>query len=224
MAEWEGVPYFFDVTDKLPEHFSVMVDKIPQIIVETSFSWDVALSGFLAGCVPAFIAWVALRNSKKDNEKNRMATLDATKKTVYAQTKSERIRKNTDTVTTLVAHFMGYCTKFLLLLGPMRDFSKHVYAENRLELVLIRNKLSILLLPEKIANSSEFSSYSRDRLLGQIELLLDITEYYVKYDNKYSDRFGFVTKEMIEKEINNLVSCSTYYIDEKLKELEGELL
>ncbi|MBC3974259.1 hypothetical protein H8R12_00145 [Morganella morganii] len=230
MVDWRGVPYLFDATNKLPEHFSVMVDKIPQIVVESSFSWDVALSGFLAGCVPAFIAWVALRNSKKDNEKNRMATLDATKKTVYAQTQSERIRKNTDTVATLVAHFMGYCTNILLLVKS--KYSSPKYAEIRLELVLIRNKLSIFLLPKKTIYKSEYTkeelmnivSDSRVKLLSQIERLLDITEDYDPIDGMCSDKFDKITRDEIENEINVLVVLSTQYIDEKMTELEDVLL
>ncbi|KOO19479.1 hypothetical protein AC068_06985 [Morganella morganii] len=242
MVEWRGIPYLFDATNKLPEHFSVMVDKIPQIVVESSFSWDVALSGFLAGCVPAFIAWIALRNSKKDNEKNRMATLNATKKAAFAQTQSERIRKNTDTVATLVAHFMGYCTKILLFVDNKYDSLK--YAEIRLELVLIRNKLSILLLPRKTTYVSDLTEKdleeylskftakdlqeiafdSREKLLSQIERLLDITEKYKSNGGECSDKSGEVTKDEIEKEINILVHLSTSYIDEKMTELEGDLL
>lgn len=65
MAEWKGVPYFFDATGKLQEQVSVVVGKIPQVVVETSFSWETVISAFFAALIPSFIAWYALKNNYK---------------------------------------------------------------------------------------------------------------------------------------------------------------
>lgn len=65
MAEWKGVPYFFDASGELQKQVSVVVGKIPQVIVETSFSWETVISAFFAALIPSFIAWYALKNNYK---------------------------------------------------------------------------------------------------------------------------------------------------------------
>ncbi|MBT0338931.1 hypothetical protein [Morganella morganii] len=65
MAEWKGVPYFFDATGELQEQVSVVVGKIPQVVVETSFSWETVISAFFAALIPSFIAWHALKQNYK---------------------------------------------------------------------------------------------------------------------------------------------------------------
>ncbi|MCF1264295.1 hypothetical protein LH673_02645 [Morganella morganii] len=68
MAEWKGVPYFFDVNGELQKQVSVVVGKIPQVIVETSFSWETVISAFFAALIPSFIAWYALKQNYKLSE------------------------------------------------------------------------------------------------------------------------------------------------------------
>lgn len=61
MAEWKGVPFFFDMTDGL----SVVVESIPRVIVETPFSWETVLGSLLAAALPSLIAWKALSENRK---------------------------------------------------------------------------------------------------------------------------------------------------------------
>lgn len=68
MAEWKGVPYFFDANGELQKQVSVVVGKIPQVIVETSFSWETVISAFFAALIPSFIAWYALKQNYKLSE------------------------------------------------------------------------------------------------------------------------------------------------------------
>ncbi|HHN8388106.1 hypothetical protein ABMZ76_00015 [Morganella morganii] len=68
MAEWKGVPYFFDATGELQKQVSVVVGEIPQVIVETSFSWETVISAFFAALIPSFIAWYALKQNYKLSE------------------------------------------------------------------------------------------------------------------------------------------------------------
>ncbi|WP_413496379.1 hypothetical protein [Morganella psychrotolerans] len=65
MASWKGVPYFFDATGELQEQVSVVVGKIPQVVVETSFSWETVISAFFAALIPSCIAWHALKQNYK---------------------------------------------------------------------------------------------------------------------------------------------------------------
>lgn len=66
MAEWKGVPYFFDAYDAyngVPETVVVAVDKLPQVVVESSFSWEVVISSLVAAAISSFVAWYALRQN-----------------------------------------------------------------------------------------------------------------------------------------------------------------
>ena len=234
MTAWKGVPYLFDMNELLNKHISVVVEKVPQIVIEPSFSWDVALSGFLAGCVPAAIAWFALKNSKVDNEKNRAATLEATKRAVYGQTLSDRFRKNTDTVTTLVAHFMGYCTK--LLLSMEQESGSFRYHENRLDLVLIRNKLAILLEQEYViidnktgSISSNLNYHCGNALLEQVEQLLTLTELYKEQNEEIKAGIlcnldqDIIKKTDIERKVDYLALTTRGYVKYMANKLDENL-
>lgn len=63
MAEWKGVPYFFDASNGVPETVVVAVDKLPQVVVESSFSWEVVISSLVAAAISSFVAWYALRQN-----------------------------------------------------------------------------------------------------------------------------------------------------------------
>lgn len=65
MAEWKGVPYFFDVSSGVMEQLVVSVDKLPRVVVETSFSWETIIGSLLAAALPSFIAWYALTQNYK---------------------------------------------------------------------------------------------------------------------------------------------------------------
>lgn len=65
MAEWKGVPYFFDVSSGVMDQLFVSVDKLPKVVVETSFSWETIIGSLLAAALPSFIAWYALTQNYK---------------------------------------------------------------------------------------------------------------------------------------------------------------
>lgn len=66
---WQGVPFLlndFTSTGKGTFQFPhVSIDKLPSIIVESSFSWETLIAAIIAGAIPAIIAYVAIQ---KNNE------------------------------------------------------------------------------------------------------------------------------------------------------------
>lgn len=70
---WQGFPF---VLEKFEETISstsqlshVVLDKIPTVMVDTSFSWDSILSAGIAGFIPGAIAYMAIKNSNALAEK-----------------------------------------------------------------------------------------------------------------------------------------------------------
>lgn len=64
---WQGIPFIFDKFEKTLSSTSpfshVVLDKIPTVIVDSSFSWDAVLAAGIAGLIPGAIAYIALKNS-----------------------------------------------------------------------------------------------------------------------------------------------------------------
>ncbi|HID7483979.1 TPA: hypothetical protein ACXHWU_001630 [Morganella morganii] len=66
MAEWKGVPYFFDVTENASYPIRVLVEKMPSVIIESSpFSLETIIGALFAAILPSVIAWRALRENYK---------------------------------------------------------------------------------------------------------------------------------------------------------------
>lgn len=83
---WQGIPFPFDYARDIS---SFVIDKMPPMEINTGFAWDTVISSFIAGAIPAFIAWKALKNNlqlvemqarqasrKELAEKLRIAVLD----------------------------------------------------------------------------------------------------------------------------------------------------
>lgn len=83
---WQGIPFPFNYANEIS---SFVIDKIPPMEINTGFAWDTVISSFIAGAIPAFIAWKALKNNlhlvemqakqasrKELAEKLRIAVLD----------------------------------------------------------------------------------------------------------------------------------------------------
>lgn len=83
---WQGIPFPFNYVHDIS---SLVIDKMPPMEINTGFAWDTVISSFVAGAIPAFIAWKALKNNhqlaemqarmalkKELAEKLRIAVLD----------------------------------------------------------------------------------------------------------------------------------------------------
>lgn len=83
---WQGTPFPFDHANDI---LSFVIEKMPNIEISTGFAWDSVISSFIAGAIPALIAWKAIRSNyqltelqakqmqkKELADKLRMAALD----------------------------------------------------------------------------------------------------------------------------------------------------
>ncbi|QBX86420.1 hypothetical protein [Enterobacter roggenkampii] len=92
---WSGVPHPFPSVHYLDYGF-LNVTKIPTIFVDTGFAWDSVLGAFIAGLIPAYIAWYTIKKNisamKEDRvhqqdsfDKDRNAQLEIATKNIKAQ-------------------------------------------------------------------------------------------------------------------------------------------
>ncbi|WP_272693952.1 hypothetical protein [Providencia sp. PROV036] len=68
MMEWKGIPYSLDakeIMESVNNITTVAVDKIPAVVVSTSFSWETVVAAFFSALIPSLIAWYALRHNYK---------------------------------------------------------------------------------------------------------------------------------------------------------------
>lgn len=42
---------------------TLTINKLPKVAIETSFSWETVISATIAGCIPAFIAYIAMKEN-----------------------------------------------------------------------------------------------------------------------------------------------------------------
>lgn len=66
---WQGVPFsvekIVDTVLSSPQLAHVVLDKIPTVAIESSFSLDTVIAASISGFIPGWIAYLAIRNSYK---------------------------------------------------------------------------------------------------------------------------------------------------------------
>lgn len=92
---WLGIPHPF-FSDTSLEYSFLNVTKIPTIVVDSGFAWDSLLGAFIAGLIPAYIAWYTIKKNisamKEDRvhqqdsfDKDRNAQIEIATKNIQAQ-------------------------------------------------------------------------------------------------------------------------------------------
>ncbi|MBG3012120.1 hypothetical protein GHU01_03765 [Proteus mirabilis] len=64
--EWKGIPYSLDtkgIMESVNNIATVEVDKLPTVVVSTSFSWETVVAAFFSALIPSLIAWYALKHN-----------------------------------------------------------------------------------------------------------------------------------------------------------------
>ncbi|RNL75726.1 hypothetical protein D7I40_00890 [Citrobacter sp. MH181794] len=146
---WQGIPF---VLEKLEETLSssnlshLTIDKLPAVVVESSFSWESLLSAFIAGTIPAYIAYIAIKNS------NRLAVLQ---NKMQSQTKIfEEIRiasANYVTALNMISSEYNQWAKSVRHHGVVLSVLQ--MPENLIKIIrdaeLSKNTLTILIVPDE---------------------------------------------------------------------------
>ncbi|MCW6583578.1 hypothetical protein NFB41_03525 [Yersinia ruckeri] len=95
---WQGIPFPFTPENVFSSSYFA-ISRIPKVVIESEFAWDMVLGSLLAGCIPAIMAWLALRNNKdmvklqQEAEASRkIADLDAEKARREEDLKIERVK------------------------------------------------------------------------------------------------------------------------------------
>lgn len=92
---WPGIPHPF-FSGSYQDYGFLSLTRIPKIVVDSGFAWDSVLGAFIAGLIPAYIAWYTIKKNisamKEDRvhqqdsfDKDRNAQLEIATKNIKAQ-------------------------------------------------------------------------------------------------------------------------------------------
>lgn len=118
---WQGIPY---PLSNVLESSYLTVSKIPTVIVDTGFAWDSVLGAFIAGLIPAYIAWYTIKKNisamKEDRahqqdsfDKDRAAQLDIATKNLNAQVLSNNRQQWINNLRDLISEYMALTAELL---------------------------------------------------------------------------------------------------------------
>jgi hypothetical protein len=82
--DWQGIPFKLINTDSIQNTF-LNVSHIPDIVLQTGFSWDSLISGLIAGAIPAIVAVVAMIINSRNTQAERKHQLDLANKNINMQ-------------------------------------------------------------------------------------------------------------------------------------------
>lgn len=82
--DWQGIPFKFIDTDTV-HHTYLNVSHIPEVILQTGFSWDSLISGLVAGSIPAIVAIIAMRSNSKNIQDERRHQSELANKNINMQ-------------------------------------------------------------------------------------------------------------------------------------------
>ncbi|EQC2550892.1 hypothetical protein ACY3NT_002744 [Enterobacter sichuanensis] len=57
---WMGIPFPLDF---IKDAQSLVIEKLPEITLNAPFSWETIISSFVAGAIPAWVGWRAIKNT-----------------------------------------------------------------------------------------------------------------------------------------------------------------
>lgn len=78
---WNGIPFPF-VDSLTKENLTLQITKLPTLIIDSGFPWESLVGAFIAGSIPAFIAWKTIKNNNEAIK--RQITLAAQQKNVMS--------------------------------------------------------------------------------------------------------------------------------------------
>lgn len=211
---WLGVPHRF-FSDGSLEYSFLNVTKIPKIVVDSGFAWDSVLGAFIAGLIPAYIAWYTIKKNisamKEDRvhqqdsfDKDRNAQLEIATKNIQAQVLSanrqqwiNNLRDSTAEYITSIHSLRKSRTIARHCLSLSKKDGTDFFIAHRDAINAMTNdarivdnlKYKILLL----INPAEFEAIEINRILNEVKLN---TGSFKEKPNKI--RLDELSKELVE--------------------------
>ncbi|EPM7552890.1 hypothetical protein ACV8VY_18575 [Citrobacter freundii] len=175
---WQGIPFKFLETDVIQRTF-IDLSYVPEIMLNTGFSWDSLISGLVAGSIPAIVAIIAMRSNSKNIQEERRHQLELANSNISLQiTYASRqvwINDLREAASTYLGKFTAAVNAINLQAYEVSNgtgdsdanqkyFSDQVNAMN--ELGLLTAKITLMLNPEEEASKRVTDS------LNQLKVLL----------------------------------------------------
>ncbi|MBC2619004.1 hypothetical protein [Citrobacter cronae] len=173
--DWQGIPFKLIETDSLHRTF-LNVSHIPDIVIQTGFSWDSLISGLVAGAIPAIVAVIAMRSNSKNIQDERRHQLELANKNITTQIVSASRQVWINDLREAAASYMGAVTCTVNALNFMcveiasgkgtSDFYIKQFNEQsnaKRELGLLTSKIGLLLNPEEESSKRAIKALEKIR-------------------------------------------------------------
>lgn len=172
---WQGIP--FPLTERLLSATILNVEKIPKVVVDSGFGWDSVVGSFIAGLIPAFIAWYSIKKNlsalEKDREnqqssfdKDRNAQLDIAAKNLNAQVLSGNRQQWINSLRDTTSEYLGAVHQ----LRKSRTLARHCAH------VAKKNNGDFMIEHREAINSMTSDARDVDNLTFKIRLLINPSE------------------------------------------------
>lgn len=61
---WSGIPFPF-IDSLTNDNIVLQISKLPTLMVDSGFPWETLVGSFIAGSIPAYIAWKTIKNNNE---------------------------------------------------------------------------------------------------------------------------------------------------------------
>lgn len=159
--DWPGIPFGFVGTESL-QHAYLNINHIPDIVVQTGFSWESLISGLIAGAIPAIVAVKAMKSNAKNIQDERRHQLELANKNITLQIVSASRQVWINDLRDAAASYMGAVTCSINSLNMVAQEVRmgKFHSENYLrhlnenlnakrELGMLTSKIGLLLNPDE---------------------------------------------------------------------------
>lgn len=167
---WQGIPY---PLSNILESSYLTVSKIPTVVVDTGFAWESVIGAFIAGAIPAYIAWYTIRKNiraleddrKRQQEsfdKDRDAQLDIASKNLNAQVLSNNRQQWINNLRDLISEYLSLISGILSVRHDFITNNTYFNTVSKLQRESYTSSSSLLL------SAQEHFNDARNKLEGSI--------------------------------------------------------
>lgn len=196
---WPGVPHPF-LSGSYLDYSFLNVTKLPTIVVDSGFAWDSVFGAFIAGLIPAYIAWYTIKKNisamKEDRvhqqdsfDKDRNAQLEIATKNIKAQVLSANRQQWINNLRDSTAEYLSAIHS----LRKSRTIARHCVALSK------KDGTDFLTVHREAINSMTNDARVVENLKYKILLLINPTEPEAIEINRILQEISFNTGSFEEK-------------------------